>query len=159
MSFHAPSSRLQAQHSVAGLLPAPPPPAPLPPTLRRHASVKAAAHRQPASRCLAPHSLQLEQRTQQHQQQRRGWRQQRYVTAAAAAAGEAGEGDYEDEEEEEDEGPPPTPEEMAEAEAVLREFIEGMGAAGDIERPDDLPGACGNCRWGAACRRPTLPRA
>ena len=64
---------------------------------------------------------------------------------AAAGAGGAGdvEGEGQGSDEDEDEGPPPTPEEMAEAEAVLREFMEGMGAAGDIERPDDVPGACG----------------
>lgn len=33
---------------------------------------------------------------------------------------------------------PPSAEELAEAEALLKEFMEGMGASGELSRPEDL---------------------
>lgn len=50
---------------------------------------------------------------------------------------------------------PPSAQELAEAEALLREFVEGMGASGELSRPEDLdlPGeGCASSGPGAATR-------
>lgn len=39
-----------------------------------------------------------------------------------------------------DEMPQPTPEEMASAQAALKDFLHGMGSGGRTQRPADMPG-------------------
>jgi hypothetical protein len=86
-------------------------------------------------------------RQRQHQRRPRS-------ASAAAGAGEGAQGweqhqqqhqqqhQHKQQHEEDDEGTPVTAEEMAEAEQILQDFLEGMGAAGEISRPEDadLPG-------------------
>ena len=68
------------------------------------------------------------------------WRRQRLQAAGPSGNGSGNDAapQEEEEEEEEEQGPPPTEEEMEEARRALMDFLEGMGAAGEIGRPEDL---------------------
>ena len=77
---------------------------------------------------------QQQQRQCQQQQARRGRRPWRLAAASSGGNGASAAGT----EAEDPLAGEPTPEELAEAEALLKDFLEGMGAAGTTDRPSDM---------------------
>ena len=90
---------------------------------------------QPSQQRQQQQQLQQQQQRQCQQQQARRGRRPWWLAAASSSGNGASAAGTEAEDPLAGE---PTPEELAEAEALLKDFLEGMGAAGTTDRPSDM---------------------